>query len=113
MRHDPVFQSILPEIEKTVSKWVEDAVSSGFSYIHYYAKNGVLLFKSNEGKTLQRKLHFQAAFHKAGRLRPPFPEMTEYALQCALKDPRMKEWVTPARWNSVGRQKPESTTQEV
>jgi hypothetical protein len=105
MRKDALFLSLLPQIEELVKTWVEEALKAGCPYVKVSGtgSGGFIFFKNYEGKEIRRALKFREAFHKAGRFRPPFAEMTDYALECTLKDPRMKKWVTPKRWNSVKR----------
>jgi hypothetical protein len=98
-----------------MTAWVEEAIQAGCPYIapSGNAKTGIVLFKNYEGGLLQKALHFRDAYRKVDRLRPPFVQITEYAVQCALKDPRIKKWVTPPKWNSAERKRQTLTLQEV
>ena len=100
---DRIFQTIQPEIEEKVAAWVEEAVKAGCRYVGRSGTGdaGLILFKNYNGKRLQKRLNFRVAYRNAGYLRAPCARITDYALSCALKDTRMKKWVTPTRWNSA------------
>jgi hypothetical protein len=61
----------------------------------------IAYFRGDDGKHIQKTLNFRRIYHQEGYLREPVAEMAQYALEFALKDPRLHKWVRPRRQKRV------------